>query len=144
MMLDLINAVCREVAQAFPGVTIYLTNRKEGITRPAFSIYMSLTTRSDLSRRVYNDNTSVRIKYHAPLDESQNIDGRQQLADFDKLRALFEKGFVTVNDRTAKIKWLEGGTINQEVYLTINLDLTGSIQDTTSYDLMQEVNLRRE
>lgn len=125
LMQGIIDAVCNLILSEYPGYTIYQEDWQEGFDRPSFYVPFIQETQTDKNKTFYARNIIIYVVFYAPLSANNNPDKAVQYAVYENLRELFSSGYFQVGDRSVKIRQLTGGPKGKEIYLGLNLDVTG-------------------
>lgn len=130
-MQEIIDGVCNLVLSKYPGYSIYLEEWQEGFNRPSFYIPFIQETQTDKNKGFYARNIMIQVIFYAPLNSNNNPDKTVQYDVYETLRELFSCGYFQVGTRKIKIRQLTGGPKGKEIYLGLNLDITGKRQDSS-------------
>jgi hypothetical protein len=141
-MLDIVNKISSEISKSFPRITIYVWKKRRNMARPSFALEFINLLRSDLNGKSFKDTISIKITYYANLPNNE-IDAIDQINAFNKLKKIFEKGFLEVDGNKLRIEKLEGGSEDKEIFLKVDFEVPGTRQESENYDLMKSVNIRR-
>jgi hypothetical protein len=142
MIQGIIQAVSNLILSKYPGYPIYLEDLQEGFDRPSFYVPFIQETQTDQNKAFYARNIIIYIIFYAPLGGNNNPDKEAQYGVYETLRDLFSSGYFKVGDRAVKIRQLTGGPKGKEIYLGLNLDLTGSRQPSEQGDIAGSLELK--
>lgn len=140
-MQGIIDTVCNLILSQYPGYPIYLEDLQEGFDRPSFYVPFIQETQTDKNKTFYARNIIIYIIFYAPLNVNNNPDKAVQYTVYENLRELFSSGHFQVGERSVKIRQLTGGPKGKEIYLGLNLDLTGRRAEADSGDLAGSLEL---
>lgn len=132
MIHGIIDAVSDLIHSEYPEYPVYLDDWQEGCDRPSFCMAFVQETQTPKNKTCYARNIIIHVVFFAPLNPNGKPDKSSQYAVYEKLRKIFSAGFFAVADRKVKIRQLTGGARGNEIYLGLNLDLTGVTEDTTN------------
>jgi len=140
-MQGIIDAVSNLILSQYPGYPIYLEDAQEGFDRPSFYIPFIQETQTPKNKTCYARNIIIHVVFFAPLNVSGNPEKTVQYAVYENLRQLFSAGYFAVGDRKVKIRQLTGGPRAKEIYIGLNLDLTGVTEETTQADIAGSLDI---
>ncbi len=152
-MQEIVNAVCRDIKASFPGVEIIVQNRRIGTVKPSFGVQVVKLEITDLNKVTTRESITVQVAYYLN-NLSTTPEGSNLLIEYEKMKSIFMKGFLIVNDRHVPITRLQGGMLGFDVqweggissydmYLNIDFDLTGLRQDTSTYMNMNSMAFKQ-
>ncbi len=141
MIQGIIDAVCNLILSEYPGYTIYLEDLQESFDRPSFYVPFIQETQTDQNKTFYSRNIIMYIIFYAPLNGNNNPDKAVQYTVYENLRQLFSCGYFQIEDRSVKIRQLTGGPKGKEIYLGLNLDVTGSRPEADSGEIAGSLEL---
>lgn len=127
---QILDAISRPIAEAFPDRYVYIGQLPKGFQRPSF--FLQLVTTASRRQNIGTDETDVylTLTIHEDLNLTRKGNQTAALDDTEKVTDLFRLGVLPVADRMLPVAASEGGQNEGEAYL----ELTVTLRDGVGYD----------
>lgn len=127
---QILDAVSRSIAEAFPDRYVYIGQLPAGFQRPSF--FLQLVTTASRRQNIGTDETDVylTLTIHEDLNLTRKGNQTAALDGAEKAAGLFRMGVLPVAGRMLPVAASEGGQNEGEAYL----ELTVTLRDGVGYD----------
>ncbi|MFZ5987081.1 MAG: hypothetical protein ACOYWZ_08145 [Bacillota bacterium] len=155
-MLNVFDAICTQISNAFPEAKIYFTGvdssvevsinstlpeGSKGAERsfdvPSMIITLKGYKLSDLNRFMYLEKLAFRITMHFYSNILDRAEGEKQIEKFVKLKELFSTGLLLSDGSRVHLDHLEAGMSQQDMFLVVYLERTLQKEIDEDYDTMK-------
>lgn len=140
---DILETICDNIHEQFPVNPIYIQNTPQGFARPSFYVSIVGFSDSDFSNGTLYRNIAFQVVFFAPKN-GDVVDVVSQYTSYITLSELFTGQSLKVKDRYIKIKSVDGGPRDAEVYLTANFEYAYIPTDIMNPEEVHELMLRLE
>jgi hypothetical protein len=128
----IIDEVNRLLVEIYPNYTVYINQVKDGFERPSFFIEFIIDNSSEINKNTTDESLFLQLTYFAKEDKFGLVDSIEQQEVLIKLKNLFKKGYITVEDRAIRVN-ASGITVDGEIGLNLKFSYFED-RPSTDYD----------
>lgn len=140
-VIDSINDILYAL---YPTYMCYIQDIPKDFERPSFFIQFVTDGSTDMSRAVTEEEITIEVVYFAPVNDFQIAEKTDALSMYQRVKDIFRKGFIPVEDRAVKVSGLNGETRGNEIYLVIDFTyFEDRPQEAENYQTMQDLQIRQ-
>lgn len=141
-MIQFFNGLVTVLNNSYPTQPVYIQRLPEGFQRPSFLIEFVSGSTEELTKDTIRQDVIFEIKYYGALDTNGVVDRVKQMEEVAKLQQLFFTGYLDVDtDRKAKIAKINVKPFNEEISISLEMNLTENRRTAEVYELMQQIDL---
>lgn len=148
-MIDVLNAICSNIATRFKNSPIYIDTMPQDFKRPSFYIELVNSKDTDLNSEAQRREMTFQIIYFGRKDNFNNVSTLDQYATWSVLEKIFYRVLEVDKDKRDYKKIVSNELFIKDdlLYMTLRLDFGYIIEDNILdpgeiYELMQELNLK--
>lgn len=101
--VDILNAISKELAKAYPGYKIYIDVCPVEYARPSFFLRQVGVTRADVNRNTIAEKLEYLLRVHENVDSYANSSALALLETQQAVMDIFRQGVLQVGDRWLRL-----------------------------------------
>ena len=146
-MLEVLNAICRGIADDFTTSPVYIDNIPSGFKRPSFYVELITSQETDYTTDSQRMQMSFQITYFAKQDSFNNVSSLELYSALNVLQGTFYRSLELEDGGFVKIDSLEHQIKDGLLFITLRLDFPAHITNNhlspeQVYDLMRELQIK--
>lgn len=146
-MIEVLNAVCRGIADDFTSSPIYIDNIPSGFIRPSFFVELISCQDTDYTTESQRMQMSFQITYFGKKDSFNNVSSLELYSALNVLQGTFYRSLELEEGGFVKIDSLEHQIKDGMLFITLRLDFPATITDNhlspeQTYELMRELQIK--
>jgi molybdopterin/thiamine biosynthesis adenylyltransferase len=141
-LIQFLNGLVTGLNNLYPTHPAYIQRLPEGFQRPSFLIEFISGSAEELTRDTIRQDVVFEIKYYGTLDANGVVDRVKQMEEVSNLQKWFFIGYLDVDtDRKAKIAKISVKPFNEEVSISLEMNLIENRRTADVYEVMQQVDV---